>query len=338
MLHKTIKAASTVTDQGEFSAIAAAYSVDRGNEQIMPGAFKATIAHWQESGKNIPLHWDHESSAESIIGYVDPSSMRERPEGLYVKGKLDLENSDMAREAWRLMKDNSIGLSFGYLVEQSADGKNGVTELKALDLFEVSLTPAPMNPDTRVVSMKHVVDTETGAETEVLVFPDGVESKATWTTAYVNSLPDSSFLYVESGGEKDSEGKTTPRTLRHFPVKDDTGAVDPPHLRNALSRIPQSSLPQEVKDRLTATAQRMLDNMKRIDDAASDEPSRAKPHAQDPLTDGYDALEFARATRGIDMAEIDEPEPEPTDTTTLAEHEQKHADLMFELLTNGVDL
>ena len=82
--------------------------------------------------------------------------------------------------------------------------------------------------------------------------------RATWTGAYINTLPDSSFLYVEPGGSKDGEGKTTPRSLRHFPYKDASGKVDLPHLRNALARIPQSNLPQSVKDSATAKAKRIL--------------------------------------------------------------------------------
>jgi HK97 family phage prohead protease len=62
-----------------------------------------------------------------------------------------------------------------------------------------------------------------------------------WTTAYVNDLPDSAFLLVEPGGRKDPEGKTVPRSLRHFPVKNAAGEVDEPHLANALARIPQAS-------------------------------------------------------------------------------------------------
>src|ERR1041385_1696314 len=75
--------------------------------------------------------------------------------------------------------------------------------------------------------------------------------KATWSAAEMDKLPDSSFLYVESGGEKDDEGKTKPRSLRHFPVKDADGKVDLPHLRNALARIPQSDLPEAVKTKLS---------------------------------------------------------------------------------------
>jgi HK97 family phage prohead protease len=72
--------------------------------------------------------------------------------------------------------------------------------------------------------------------------------RATWTTAFVNDLPDSSFLYIAPGGSKDSDGKTQPRSLRYFPVKDASGKVDEPHLANALARIPQAStLSAEVR-------------------------------------------------------------------------------------------
>lgn len=81
---------------------------------------------------------------------------------------------------------------------------------------------------------------------------------AAWDTKYVNGLPDSAFLYVEPGGTKDDDGKTVPRANRHFPYKDDSGAVDLPHLRNALARIPQSSLSDSLKTSLTTKAQGIL--------------------------------------------------------------------------------
>jgi HK97 family phage prohead protease len=64
---------------------------------------------------------------------------------------------------------------------------------------------------------------------------------AEWDTAYVNDLPDSAFLLVRPGGRKDADGKTVPRNLRSFPVRNAAGEVDPAHLRNALARIPQAS-------------------------------------------------------------------------------------------------
>lgn len=86
--------------------------------------------------------------------------------------------------------------------------------------------------------------------------------KSEWSAASVNDLPDSSFLYVESG-EKDGEGKTTPRSKRHLPYKNAEGKVDLPHLRNAISRLGQSGtgkgwLTPELRKRLQAKAQGIL--------------------------------------------------------------------------------
>jgi hypothetical protein len=67
-----------------------------------------------------------------------------------------------------------------------------------------------------------------------------------WGTADVNDYPDSSFAYVEPG-EKDSEGKTVPRGKRHLPYKNASGAIDSAHLKNALSRLPQTHINSEAK-------------------------------------------------------------------------------------------
>lgn len=89
--------------------------------------------------------------------------------------------------------------------------------------------------------------------------------KAVWSSAYQNDLPDSAFGYIEpDSGSKDGEGKTTPRSCRHFPYKDADGNVDLPHVQNALSRIPQSDVPDGVKDRLTAKFERILEENKSL--------------------------------------------------------------------------
>lgn len=77
---------------------------------------------------------------------------------------------------------------------------------------------------------------------------------AEWDTAYINSLPDPCFAYIEPGGSKDEEGKTTPRSLRHFPYKDKDGKIDLPHLRNALARASQSPFGDKALPKLKAAA------------------------------------------------------------------------------------
>jgi hypothetical protein len=80
--------------------------------------------------------------------------MREIPDqGLYVEGQRDLEDSEVAREAWRSMKNDAVSLSFGYVTLKTRK-RGGINDLLELDLFEVSIVPHPANPDTRVLSMK----------------------------------------------------------------------------------------------------------------------------------------------------------------------------------------
>jgi HK97 family phage prohead protease len=153
--HLALKAAvEEVTDRGEFTAIAAAWTLDRDGDVIVKGAFRRTIDRWRQSGKQVPVHWNHSGAAADIIGTVDPGSMREIDEGLYVEGRLNLDDSEVAREAWRSMKANALSLSFGYLVKKDRKRRYGVRELQEIDLFEISIVPSPANADTRILSLK----------------------------------------------------------------------------------------------------------------------------------------------------------------------------------------
>jgi site-specific DNA-adenine methylase len=99
-------------------------------------------------------------------------------------------------------------------------------------------------------------DLELEPWTGQLRLEDGADAdstdKAQWTRSYINDLPDSAFLHVEPGGHKDDEGKTVPRSLRHFPVRDAKGELDLPHLRNAIARMPQSRIPGLTADEVRA--------------------------------------------------------------------------------------
>lgn len=85
-----------------------------------------------------------------------------------------------------------------------------------------------------------------------------LELAAQWDTSFINDLPDSAFLFVEGGGTKDADGRTVPRSLRHFPYRGPDGGIDLPHLRNAIARIPQSTVAGVDKQKLQEKAQRLL--------------------------------------------------------------------------------
>lgn len=78
----------------------------------------------------------------------------------------------------------------------------------------------------------------------------GDVAKAEMSGKSQNDLPDSAFAYIEDGGKKDADGKTTPRSLRHFPVHDAA------HARNALARAPQSPLGDKAMPKIRAAAKR----------------------------------------------------------------------------------
>lgn len=137
------------------------------------------------------------------------------------------------------------------------DAKTGLLS-KARTLIAATLTNRPFFKQLTPVAADLDNDSREALAAALGLDPGDVVRLAQWTGSYVNSLPDSAFLYIEDGGAKDSDGKTKPRSLRHFPVRDDGGNIDLPHLRNALARIPQSSLPADVKQRLTTKARRLL--------------------------------------------------------------------------------
>lgn len=75
-------------------------------------------------------------------------------------------------------------------------------------------------------------------------------ARAAMSTADINDLPDHDFAYIEDGGEKDDDGKTTPRTLRHFPINDEA------HTRNALARMGDSPFGDKAKPAILAAAKK----------------------------------------------------------------------------------
>lgn len=129
-------------------------------------------------------------------------------------------------------------------------------------LISVALTNRPflegMQPVVLSENLGAMIFTETGEQeinnakeklNEDLIgtSEDSEMCLAEWDTKYINDLPDKCFAYIKPGGEKDEEGKTAPRALRYLPYRDKDGKVDLPHLRNALSRLPQTKLAPEEK-------------------------------------------------------------------------------------------
>jgi HK97 family phage prohead protease len=137
---------SAAAAQGErskvrFAGYAAVFDrVDRGGDIVRPGAF-GTVAG------PVPLLWQHQGAAVGTIERIE-----EDARGLRVIASVDAPGL-----AAQVAAGGVKGLSFGYRVKAARHGspaQGQVRELLALDLIEVSLVTAPMQPLARVLAVE----------------------------------------------------------------------------------------------------------------------------------------------------------------------------------------
>jgi len=198
-------------------------NVDHGGDVVMRGAFDTTLA------AKTPVRFLAHHDTHQVLGV--PLEMKSDDQGLF--GRFKISQTQLGRDMHTLLKDGALdSFSIGYIPTDVEFDDAGTRLLKSVDLLECSIVAMPMNTRATVTAVK------------------GDEHKATWSTSYINNLPDSAFAAIESGGKKDSEGKTTPRSLRHYPHHDASGKLDEPHLNAALSRIGDKSNFQGGKSHL----------------------------------------------------------------------------------------
>lgn len=119
--------------------------------------------------------------------------------------------------------------------------------------------------------------------------PESVDAcdveKAEASTQSMNDRPDSDFAYVEPGGKKDDEGKTVPRSLRHFPI------YDAAHVRNALSRAPQSPFGDKAMPKIRAAAKRFGIDVAKDADATIPQDAEVTKDMDDMPMDSEDGMD-----------------------------------------------
>jgi phage head maturation protease len=128
-------------------------------------------------------------------------------------------------------------------------------------------------------------------------------ARAEWDTAYINNLPDSAFAYIEAGGKKDGDGKTVPRSLRHFPIRNAQGQLDAAHVRNALGRLAQSPYGPKARAKVEAAAKSLGIGEPA---AASSSTSRAEASSDDVWLRPWFPLEDIRIlsrSQGLEYAD-----------------------------------
>jgi HK97 family phage prohead protease len=155
MLHKNFPFEfKTLDDAGTFEATVAVFNnVDKGGDRIVPGAFAKTLAAWKATGDPIPVIFNHDwGTPDAHIGVVEEAL--ETTKGLFVKGRLDVEDNPVAKQVHRLMQRRSLKeFSFGYSVPRGGEkrAKDGAMDLLEIDLAEVGPTLKGMNPTTELL-------------------------------------------------------------------------------------------------------------------------------------------------------------------------------------------
>lgn len=157
MAVKAVTDSGNAESTGEFEAIVATYDLDSYGDRIVPGAFKKTLEEWKAKGDPLPVIWSHMSfDPEAHIGVV--LEAEERTEGLWVKGRLDLDQQKAA-QVYRLMKGRRVTqFSFAYDVEEGAwieqKDERPYYELRELKLYEVGPCLVGVNQETDLLAVK----------------------------------------------------------------------------------------------------------------------------------------------------------------------------------------
>lgn len=148
-----------VGGSGEISGLGAAFgNIDHAGTIIARGAFAKSLEAHAKNGTRPAMLLHHK--LDRPIGTW--RELRETDEGLEVTGKLSIDTRD-GREAYALARDGALtGLSVGFLIRDQAKGADA-TEIRDLDLFEISMVSIPANDKARlrrVNSLETIRDVE----------------------------------------------------------------------------------------------------------------------------------------------------------------------------------
>ena len=143
----------SVSDTGEFEGYGSVFGVkDSYSDIVIPGAFTKSMDNWKVKGGQPAMLWQHKTD-EPIGVYTE---MREDDVGLFVKGRLLIDDDPLAKRAHAHMKAGSLtGLSIGYMLKDwEYDRTKDAFLLKEIDLWEVSPVTFAANDEARISDVK----------------------------------------------------------------------------------------------------------------------------------------------------------------------------------------
>lgn len=144
------------SEPGVFEAVFAVFgNVDLGGDRLIKGAFSRTL----EENPTPPVMYSHLWDL-APIGVTRKAT--ETDEGVRAEAVLYLDADPFVERIYRSLSDGALKeFSFGYRVKDAADVTDDgdtVRELKDVDLLEWGPTLKGMNPATRLVAVKSVLE------------------------------------------------------------------------------------------------------------------------------------------------------------------------------------
>lgn len=143
----------SVSETGEFEGYASVFDViDSYSDIVVRGAFQKSLERWAER-KDLPsVLWQHQM-AEPIGPFTE---MKEDDYGLFVRGRLLIDDDPLAKRAHAHMRAGSVkGMSIGYMLKDwEYDSAKGAFILKEIDLWEVSIVTMPANTEAKITEVK----------------------------------------------------------------------------------------------------------------------------------------------------------------------------------------
>jgi len=305
-----VDAPAEVTDSSEIwieALPARVYTTPQyGEIPVTTDKLERMIANFKNNVRGQEIATDFEHGSDTAKGKqasgwyrefeIRPSSDNPEQQSLWAKVEFtDDAKKEIAEKKWKYW---SLEWDDEY---RGSDGDNDTVVPDVI--IGGGLTNRPVAKRTMPINFSEALWDELDEDTQ--------RQFAVWTTKYVNSLPNSAFLYVEAGSATD-------KSKRHLPYKDASGKIDLPHLRNAIARIPQmKGISDSLKASLQAKARRLLAGSSK---AASESSGTAIKEAYDLLTqDGFEVTlsetAYERSEPGTGPSPVysqpETPQPDP---------------------------
>jgi HK97 family phage prohead protease len=213
---------------------------DRQGEFFHPGT-----DFWGKTTAGLAYHHGIGLKGDDLAGRfgkrkIADVSLKADDVGLRAEGMLNLDDPDEAR-LYERIKAGEMGFSSGSadrFVARAAEG--GKRRIDAWPLFEVSVTPRPVDPRNRAVAIKALIEAEAG-EAVAATLVDRAE-------ALVADAEEVVALFAKAADQRQGEGRNLSERKRDA-VK---------ALRVSLDDIYLATAPMPTRERLAALKRKLL--------------------------------------------------------------------------------